>query len=36
MDNIQIVIEYFARYGLIFLFIIIFLEYLNFPGLGAA
>lgn len=36
MDNIQIVIEYFARYGLIFVFIIIFLEYLNFPGLGAA
>ncbi|WP_066895134.1 DedA family protein [Clostridium nigeriense] len=36
MDNIQIVIEYLARYGLIFVFIIIFLEYLNFPGLGAA
>lgn len=36
MGNIQIVIEYFARYGLIFVFLIIFLEYLNFPGLGAA
>ncbi len=36
MDSIQMVIEYFARYGLIFVFIIIFLEYLNFPGLGAA
>ncbi len=36
MDKIQIIIEYFARYGLIFLFVIIFLEYLNFPGLGAA
>jgi membrane-associated protein len=36
MDSIQIVIEYLARYGLIFVFIIIFLEYLNFPGLGAA
>ena len=36
MDSVQIVIEYFARYGLIFVFLIIFLEYLNFPGLGAA
>lgn len=36
MGNIQIVIEYFARYGLIFVFLIMFLEYLNFPGLGAA
>lgn len=36
MDNIQVVVEYFIRYGLIFLFVIIFLEYLNFPGLGAA
>lgn len=36
MDSIQIVLEYFARYGLIFVFFIIFLEYLNFPGLGAA
>lgn len=36
MGNIQMVIEYFARYGLIFVFLIIFLEYLNFPGLGAA
>lgn len=36
MDKIQIVIEYFSTYGLIFLFVIIFLEYLNFPGLGAA
>ncbi|MDV4152099.1 DedA family protein [Clostridium sp. AL.422] len=36
MGNIQVIIEYFARYGLIFVFFIIFLEYLNFPGLGAA
>lgn len=36
MSSIQMVIEYFARYGLIFVFIIMFLEYLNFPGLGAA
>lgn len=28
--------ELFSQYGLIFLFVIIFLEYLNFPGLGAA
>lgn len=28
--------EYFARYGLMFVFIIVFLEYLNCPGLGAA
>ena len=36
MNNIQIVVDYLARYGLIFVFIIIFLEYLNCPGLGAA
>jgi membrane-associated protein len=36
MNNIQIVIQYLARYGLIFVFFIVFLEYLNFPGLGAA
>lgn len=36
MNEIQVIIEYFARYGLIFVFLIIFLEYLNFPGLGAA
>lgn len=36
MDNIQVVIQYLARYGLVFVFFIIFLEYLNFPGLGAA
>lgn len=36
MNNIQIIIDYISNYGLIFLFIIIFLEYLNFPGLGAA
>lgn len=36
MGSIKDVLEYLARYGLIFLFIIIFLEYLNFPGLGAA
>lgn len=36
MDSVQIIIEYFARYGLIFVFLVIFLEYLNFPGLGAA
>lgn len=36
MGNIQSILDYLARYGLIFLFLIIFLEYLNFPGLGAA
>lgn len=36
MNNVQMVLEYFARYGLIFVFVIMFLEYLNFPGLGAA
>lgn len=36
MNDIQVVIQYLARYGLIFVFFIIFLEYLNFPGLGAA
>lgn len=36
MDNIQVIIQYLARYGLVFVFFIIFLEYLNCPGLGAA
>ena len=36
MGDMQVVIEYFAKFGLIFVFIIFFLEYLNFPGLGAA
>lgn len=36
MGDIQVIIEYFAKFGLIFVFIIFFLEYLNFPGLAAA
>ncbi len=28
--------EYFAHYGAVFIFVIVFLEYMNMPGLGAA
>lgn len=35
MDNIQVVLEYFSKYGMWFLFIIVYLEYLNLPGLPA-
>lgn len=35
MDNIQMVLNYFSEYGLLFLFIIVFLEYMNLPGLPA-
>ncbi len=35
MDNIQTVLNYFSEYGLLFLFIIVFLEYMNLPGLPA-
>ena len=31
----QVVLDYFSEYGLIFLFVIVFLEYLNLPGLPA-
>lgn len=33
--GIQTVLDYFAMYGLTLLFIIVFLEYLNLPGLPA-
>ncbi|MGL4336147.1 MAG: DedA family protein [Turicibacter sp.] len=33
--DIQTVLEYFSVYGLLFLFIIVFLEYMNLPGLPA-
>lgn len=36
MGNVESILEYLARYGFIFLFIVVFLEYLNFPGLGSA
>lgn len=35
MDNIQTVLNYFSEYGLFFLFLIVFLEYMNLPGLPA-
>lgn len=35
MDQIQVVLEYFSKYGMWFLFIIVYLEYLNLPGLPA-
>lgn len=34
--GIQEIMQYISQYGMMFLFFIIFLEYLNFPGLGAA
>ncbi|GAA0068720.1 DedA family protein [Clostridium sardiniense] len=33
--EIEIILDYFSQYGLIFLFVIVFLEYLNLPGLPA-
>ena len=33
--DIQTVLNYFAEYGLFFLFVIVFLEYMNLPGLPA-
>lgn len=33
--NTSIILDYFSRYGLIFLFIIVFIEYLNCPGVPA-
>ncbi|MDE5977562.1 MAG: DedA family protein [Turicibacter sp.] len=35
MDNIQTILNYMSEYGLFFLFIIVFLEYMNLPGLPA-
>ena len=32
MDKINIVLEYISKYGLIFLFVIVYLEYLSLPG----
>lgn len=32
MDKINVVLEYISRYGLIFLFVIVYLEYLSLPG----
>ena len=34
--EVQMLVEYFVKYGVLFLFIIIFLEHLNFPGIPAA
>ena len=33
MDSINLFVEYILRYGIVFLFFIVFLEYLNLPGL---
>ena len=30
--NINVILEYFSKYGLIFLFIVVFIEHLNCPG----
>lgn len=33
--EIELILEYFMRYGLFFLFVVIFLEHLNCPGVPA-
>lgn len=33
--GIQLMLDYFVRYGLIFLFVVVFLEHLNCPGVPA-
>ena len=33
--NINVILEYFSKYGLIFLFIVVFIEHLNCPGVSA-
>ena len=35
MENMETVVQYMQDYGIIFLFIIVYLEYLNLPGLPA-
>lgn len=35
MENIEQVIRYMSEYGTVFLFVIVFLEYMNLPGLPA-
>lgn len=35
MNSVQVIMDYFSTYGIVFLFIIVFLEYLNLPGLPA-
>lgn len=35
MNNIQTVLDYFSQYGYFFLALVVFLEYLNLPGLPA-
>ena len=34
--NIDILVEYIIKYGVLFIFFIVYLEQINFPGLGAA
>ena len=34
--RVEILLEYFIRYGVLFLFLIVFLEHLNCPGIPAA
>ena len=33
VNNVNLVVEYMLKYGIIFLFFIVYLEYLNLPGL---
>ena len=33
MNGVNIIVEYILKYGLIFLFLVVYLEYLNLPGL---
>ena len=33
VNNVNLVVEYILKYGIIFLFFIVYLQYLNLPGL---
>lgn len=35
MENLDVVLKYMQDYGMLFLFVIVYLEYLNLPGLPA-
>lgn len=36
MDNSQIIIQYILKYGTVIIFLLLFLEQLNFPGLASS
>ena len=36
MDNYQLIIQYILKYGTTVIFLLLFLEQLNFPGLASS